>query len=295
MRLRDAIDSHPLLAKYKHCLSTAELIPAEFRPSAIDAPLRMGLASMSKAWETDEFVLEPSRISLYIGLTGIDGATFKREQLMDKFGIQVNKTSRNTVLFMTNIGTTRSSVAYLIEVLVKIVRDLEEGLTEMSPTQQAAHARTVRKETAPCAPLPDFTGFHRAFLDHAGAGDHPTREGDVRRAYFLSYDDTRCEYLQADEVGQRMEAPAHGLGHLRHALPTRVPGTRPRPAVQPGDPGVHAQPGHPRGARLRPAGRLPRLHQQGARDRSGRALTIPAAGTTRYPSPPTAGWRQVLY
>jgi len=30
---------------------------------------------------------------------------------MDKFGIQANKTSRNTVLFMTNIGTTRSSVA----------------------------------------------------------------------------------------------------------------------------------------------------------------------------------------
>ena len=71
-------------------------------------------------------MLDPSRISLYIGPTGIDGATFKREQLMDKFGIQVNKTSRNTVLFMTNIGTTRSSVAYLIEVLVKIVRDLED-------------------------------------------------------------------------------------------------------------------------------------------------------------------------
>ena len=24
---------------------------------------------------------------------------------MDKYGIQINKTSRNTVLFMTNIGT----------------------------------------------------------------------------------------------------------------------------------------------------------------------------------------------
>jgi arginine decarboxylase len=76
----------------------------------------------------------------------------------------------------------------------------------MSPTQQAAHARVVLKQTAPCAPLPDFTGFHHAFLDHAGAGDHPTPEGDVRRAFFLSYDESRCEYLQADEVGQRMEA-----------------------------------------------------------------------------------------
>jgi arginine decarboxylase len=153
-------------------------------------------------------VLEPSRISLYIGPTGIDGATFKREQLMDKFGIQVNKTSRNTVLFMTNIGTTRSSVAYLIEVLVKIVRDLEDSAAEMSPTQQAAHARAVLKQTAPGAPLPDFSGFHPAFLDRGAAavGGRPTPEGDVRRAFFLSYDDTRCEYLQADEVGQRMGA-----------------------------------------------------------------------------------------
>jgi len=133
---------------------------AEFRPSGVNAPLRRGLASMAEAWETYEFVLEPSRVSLYIGPTGIDGATFKREQLMDKFGIQVSKTSRNTVLFMMNIGTTRSSVAYLIEVLVKIARDLEDSAAEMSRTQQAAHARAVLKETAPCAPLPDFSGFH---------------------------------------------------------------------------------------------------------------------------------------
>jgi len=210
MRLRDAIDTHPRLSKYMHCLSTAELIPADFRPSGIDAPLRMGLASMTEAWETDEFVLDPSRISLYIGPTGIDGATFKREQLMDKFGIQINKTSRNTVLFMTNIGTTRSSVAYLIEVLIKIVRDLEDSAAEMSPTQQAAHARAVLKQTGAYAPLPDFSGFHPAFLDRragtADGGDQPTPEGDVRRAFFLSYDDSRCEYLQADEVGQRMEA-----------------------------------------------------------------------------------------
>ena len=80
---------------------------------------------MIKAWETDEFVLDPSRITIYIGATGIEGDTFKRSHLMDRYGVQINKTSRNTVLFMTTIGTTRSSVAYLIEVLVAIARDLE--------------------------------------------------------------------------------------------------------------------------------------------------------------------------
>ena len=207
MRLRDAIDHHPLLSKYMHCLSTAEMIPAEYRASGIDYPLRSGLDNMAKAWEQDEFVLDPSRVSLYIGPTGIDGATFKREQLMDKFGIQVNKTSRNTVLFITNIGTTRSSVAYLIEVLVKIVRDLDERVEEMSPAEQASYSRAVLKQTSPCAPLPDFSGFHPVFADRNT--EHPTPEGDVRRAFFLSYDETRCEYLLPDEVEQRMDAGQH--------------------------------------------------------------------------------------
>ena len=57
-----------------------------------------------------------------VGGTGWDGDTFKTKILMDKYGIQINKTSRNTILFMTNIGTTRSSVAYLIEVLVEIAQ-----------------------------------------------------------------------------------------------------------------------------------------------------------------------------
>ncbi|WP_246136669.1 aminotransferase class I/II-fold pyridoxal phosphate-dependent enzyme [Leekyejoonella antrihumi] len=203
MRLRDAIDNHPLLSKYMHCLSTAELIPTEFRASAIDQPLRSGLDNMTTAWRQDEFVLDPTRVTLYIGATGIDGATFKQAQLMDRFGIQINKTSRNTVLFMTNIGTTRSSVAYLIEVLVSIARDIDNQIVEMSPVQEAAHARAVLRQTNPSAPLPDFSGFHPVFLDD---GDDPTPEGDVRRAFFLSYEDSYCEYLLAEEIEERMES-----------------------------------------------------------------------------------------
>src|SRR6476660_8216440 len=105
MQLRDAIDNHPLLSRYMACLRTSDLIPDEFRPSGIAQPLRSGLRNMMAAWDSDEFVLDPSRITLSIGRTGYDGDTFKREQLMDRHGVQINKTSRNTVLFMTNIGT----------------------------------------------------------------------------------------------------------------------------------------------------------------------------------------------
>jgi arginine decarboxylase len=201
MRLRDAIDNHPLLKKYMHCLSTAEMIPAEYRPSGIAQPLRSGLDSMRTAWVEDEFVLDPSRVSLYIGLTGIDGATFKRDQLMNNFGIQVNKTSRNTVLFMTNIGTTRSAVAYLIEVLVSIASDLDERATQRSPVEVAAFRRSVERQTSATAPLPNFGGFHPAFLEPSTP---PTPEGDVRKAFFLSYDESRCEYLHTREVEERI-------------------------------------------------------------------------------------------
>src|SRR5258708_9089258 len=149
MRLRDAVDHHPLLSKYMRCLTTADLIPAESRCSGIDQPLRSGLPNMIKAWECDEFVLDPSRVTIYIGATGIEGDTFKRCHLMDRYGVQINKTSRNTVLFMTTIGTTRSSVAYLIEVLVTIARDLEAQLADMSPAERGVHERQVLPRTAP--------------------------------------------------------------------------------------------------------------------------------------------------
>ncbi|ORW01026.1 aminotransferase class I/II-fold pyridoxal phosphate-dependent enzyme [Mycobacterium kyorinense] len=206
MQLRDAIDKHPLLSKYMHCLSTGEMIPSQFRPSGLDQPLRTGLRNMATAWEQDEFVLDPSRITLYIGNTGIDGETFKRTELMDRYGVQINKTSRNTVLFMTNIGTTRSSVAYLVEVLVNLARELDDKIADMSLTDRSHHERAVLRLTSPSAPLPDFSGFHSCFLEHDGDGGESTPDGDVRRAFYLGYDDTFCEYLSADEVDERMES-----------------------------------------------------------------------------------------
>jgi arginine decarboxylase len=202
MRLREALHSHPLLNKHMHCLTTPDMIPAEYRSSGIDRPLLSGLPNMTKAWDADEFVLDPSRITIYIGATGIDGDVFKRQHLMDRFGVQINKTSRNTVLFMTTIGTTRSSVAYLIEVLVTIARDLEAQIADMSPAERAAHERAVLRLTSPSAPLPDFSGFHPSFTDGYG---QPTPDGDVRRAFYLSYDDRHCQYLTPDEVEQHVE------------------------------------------------------------------------------------------
>src|SRR6185312_4628289 len=204
MQLRDAIDNHPLLSRYMACLRTSDLIPDEFRPSGIAQPLRSGLRNMMAAWDSDEFVLDPSRITLSIGRTGYDGDTFKREQLMDRYGIQINKTSRNSVLFMTNIGTTRSSVAFLVEVLVSIAAELDQAISEMSLGEREHFEQAVWGLTERPVPLCNFSGFHPAFRDHSGS--EPTPEGDVRRAFYLSYDDANCEYLMGDRIDEKLDA-----------------------------------------------------------------------------------------
>ncbi len=142
---------------------------------------------------------------LFIGATGIDGDTFKKRYLMDGYGVQINKTSRNTVLFMTNIGTTRSSVAYLIEVLVGIAHELDDRLGDMSPRERSAQQERVEVLTSHGVPLPDFSAFHPTFRDRV---DTRTPEGDMRRAFYLAYDDRMCEYLLHEDLCARVKAGA---------------------------------------------------------------------------------------
>ena len=196
MALRERVAKNALLSKYFKILLAKDMIPAEYRKSGIDAyydpETGWSNTNMEEAWAQDDFVVDPSRLTLYVGKTGIDGDTFKNKYLMDKYGIQINKTSRNTVLFMTNIGTTRSSVAYLIGVLVKIASELEESLENMSNAERKIHDRKVRGLTHDLPPLPDFSHFHPAFCPD---GDPGSKTGDIRKAYFLAYDEEQYEYL----------------------------------------------------------------------------------------------------
>ncbi|KAA3620969.1 MAG: ornithine decarboxylase [Proteobacteria bacterium] len=200
MALRERISSHPLLSKYFRVLVARDMVPEAYRASGIDSYFdpKTGWRNlnMEEAWAKDHFVVDPSRITLAIGNTGIDGDTFKNQYLMEKYGIQINKTSRNTVLFMTNIGTTRSSVAYLIGVLVKIANELDREWRDSSPREQRLIERRVNSLTAELPPLPDFSRFHQLFRTGDELG---TPDGDIRTAYFLSYDERLCDYVRIDE------------------------------------------------------------------------------------------------
>lgn len=202
MTLRDRIAEHPLLSKYFRVLGSENLIPDRYRRSR-GCPLHAGPVAMDEAWHTDEFVLDPCRLTLEIGATGIDGDTFKHDQLMDRWGVQVNKTTRNTVLAMTNIGTTRTSVAYLLRALVGIAEGLEDEASQRGPAAGQEFERSVHALTHEHPPLPNFSRFHDAFRTDPG-GAAP--DGDMRTAFYLAYDDDRCEYLPADQVRERLGA-----------------------------------------------------------------------------------------
>ncbi|WP_102110228.1 aminotransferase class I/II-fold pyridoxal phosphate-dependent enzyme [Oceaniglobus roseus] len=195
MSMRRAISEHPLLGKYFKVLAAGDMIPEEHRESGVTSyyDTKQGWTDLWDCWERDEFVLDATRVTLAVGGTGWDGDTFKTQILMDKYGIQINKTSRNTVLFMTNIGTTRSSVAYLIEVLVEIAKSLDDLLDDASNMERKAFDRRVKNLREDLPPLPDFSRFHDAFR-----ADEATPEGDIRAAFFLAYDDNNCDYLELD-------------------------------------------------------------------------------------------------
>ena len=180
---------------------------------------------MWDCWENDEFVLDPTRVTLAVGGTGWDGDTFKTDILMDRHGIQINKTSRNTVLFMTNIGTTRSSVAYLIEVLIEIAKELDGLLDDASKMERMSFDRRVKNLIENYPPLPDFSRFHDAFRP-----DAKSPEGDIRTAYYLSYDDSNCDYFELDgalqdrlETGQEVVSASFIIPYPP-GFPILVPG-----------------------------------------------------------------------
>ncbi len=192
MVLRSKVENHPKLSKYFHILSVNDLIPPHLRESGTGEyyTAEQGWNRLEEAWEKDEFVLDPTKITLSVGKAGITGDAFKNLYLMDRFNIQINKTSRNTVLFMTNIGTTRGSVTYLINALLQIADELDESNRSLNKRETEISHKHIQSLIHDVPPLPDFSYFHRSFQASPGVPG-----GNIREAFFLAYEEELCEYV----------------------------------------------------------------------------------------------------
>jgi len=228
LEIRREINHHPLVSKYFRVLSPAEMIPAEFRPSGFGSYVEGATwVDAQKAFREDEFVLDPTRLTLMCGTAGFDGTQFKG-LLASEYEIQLNKTSRNSVLLQTNINNTRSDVANLLKVLIEICKGIEERLKGGGESARTAFAARVKALTKDVPDLPNFSRFHDRFrTDPKGK----TLEGDMRSAFYMAYDSERCEHikLMSPEIEQRLKSgpplvSAHFVIPYPPGFPIMVPG-----------------------------------------------------------------------
>jgi arginine decarboxylase len=203
--VRREVNSHPLISKYFRVLGADELIPAEFRSSGFVDYLRPGTnwATVVKALREDEFALDVTRLTLVCGSAGFDGTQFKNMLAAD-YDIQLNKTSRNSVLLQTNINNTRSDIAQLIKVLVGISQSIEKKLAQGGTAAREAFAARVKSLMKDVPDLPNFSCFHSSFREDPSS---ITSEGDMRAAFFGAYREEQCEHVKisSPEIDRRLK------------------------------------------------------------------------------------------
>jgi arginine decarboxylase len=206
LAIRQAVAKHPLISKYFQILGADGMVPAQYRQTGFSDFLAPGAnwVTALRSMQEDEFCLDPTRMTLVCGKAGFDGTQFKG-LLASRYNIQLNKTSRNSVLLQSNINNTRSDVAQLIRVLVEISHDIDRRLTESGPNVRKAFEERVKSLMTDVPDLPNFSHFHESFRKDAGTR---TNEGDIRSGFYSAYNAAGCEYIRlADpEIDRRLKS-----------------------------------------------------------------------------------------
>jgi len=197
IEIRREINNHPLISRYFRAATPAEMIPEAYRQSGYADYGSPGttIADATQALRHDEFFLDPTRITLLCGNAGYDGTRFKG-LLAETYDIQINKTSRNSVLVQININNTRSDMAHLLKALADISRGIERELAEGGEEVRAGFAARVKSLVEDVPELPDFSRFHNALRE---SSESATPEGDMRTAYYLAYNPHACECIRLND------------------------------------------------------------------------------------------------
>jgi len=204
LAIREAVAQHPLISKYFHILGADKMVPAAYRQSGFTDYLdpKSNWVTARRSFQEDEFCLDPTRMTLVCGTAGFDGTQFKG-MLANRYNIQLNKTSRNSVLLQSNINNTRSDVAHLIRVLVEISNEIDQRLAEGANVRKTFDER-VKSLMTDVPDLPNFSHFHDAYRKDAGKR---TNEGDIRSGFYAAYDAAGCEYIRLNdpEIDRRLK------------------------------------------------------------------------------------------
>jgi arginine decarboxylase len=204
-RIRREVNEHPLISKYFHLATPADMVPAAYRASGFTDYGRPHASwkDLLDSWDNDEIALDPTRLTLICGSAGFDGTQFKG-LLAERFDIQINKTSRNSVLLQTNINNTRSDAALLVKALTDLSREIEQRLAQGGPPERAAFEARVKSLMTDVPDLPNFSRFHDVFRESPSG---VSNEGHMREAFFMAYDEASCEYLSLNspDIDKRLK------------------------------------------------------------------------------------------
>src|SRR6478735_3207550 len=199
---RHRVRIDPLIGKWFRILDESDLVPGKYRASGVRSYRQVsqgGIEGWNEAWRSDEFVLDPTRVTLFIGKTGMNGYDFQEKILMERFGIQINKTSINSVLLIFTIGVTWSSVHYLLDALRRVAADFERTASTASKDNRALQQRRVEELTKDLPPLPDFSEFDSAFRP-----DGAIPVGDMRAAFYAGYEESDREHVLLGAAARRL-------------------------------------------------------------------------------------------
>jgi arginine decarboxylase len=201
LRMRDRIAGDPLMSRYLSVLEQEQLIPERFRASGFARYAQArDLDAVEHAFDDDEFVLDPTRLTVYTALTGSNGFEFRSDVLMKALGVQVNHTSINTVLMNATIGVTWGALSFLLDGFSRYAAALDRRLAHATGEERRLFDAKVAGITSELPPLPDFSGFHPVFRGSAAG------EGNLRAAFFLAFGDGAGEHLPLAQAAAAVEA-----------------------------------------------------------------------------------------
>jgi arginine decarboxylase len=181
-QLQQAIKTSPLLDKYFKVLGDEQLVPEVYktkRPANQDSQLFF--SALYQNYKKSLFAVDPTRITLDISATGIDGPNF-RQLLMTQYDIQVNKTSHNTILLIINIGVNVDHIQYLLESLKHIANSLEKSPDRAIPEKYIAN-------------LPQTRNYHSRFVVVQSSRKNDFQGVDIRTAYYAGMKSENTEYI----------------------------------------------------------------------------------------------------
>lgn len=210
---RTSLQETKILPQFFRILETSDMIPGLFRRSDQTSIFKNSSSwpELEQAWTHDEFALDPTRITLDISETGMEGRTFQK-LLMDRFDIQVNKTSFNTILIIIHIGSTRGMITYLLESLRAIAEELALNISQLSRAHGDHHRQRAAKRRDHHHAFPVFTAFHPSFTDQSS---EQSSVGNIRAAYYQARVQGATSYLMpTEDVARLIESNAQYVSAL---------------------------------------------------------------------------------